>query len=29
MEEPEYENTIIEFKGDEINGEGFEPLVWG
>jgi hypothetical protein len=27
MEEPDYENTAIEFKGDEVFGQGFEPFL--
>ena len=28
MEEPNYEDTEIEFKGDEIYGFGFSPIIW-
>lgn len=28
MEEPIYEDTEIEFKGDEIYGIGFNPTIW-
>jgi hypothetical protein len=27
MEEPIYEDSEIEFKGDEINGAGFHPKI--
>ena len=28
MEEPNYEDSEIEFKGDEIYGAGFSPSIW-
>ena len=28
MEEPIYEDTEIEFKGDEMFGVGFDPEIW-